>query len=410
MVLHDQDIGLGELRLSAELALSPHFRVALSLPLRIFATSIRYVDTSGTEVQLTGENIHHRDENLVGLGDPWLSGVWATGRTRWSVAVRAGVSLPVGGVEPDPFALGDMGLAHEHFQFGTGTFDPLLGVDVARRFTGFQLGAFALTKQALYANREGYHAGDRYMAGVHGESALGTRAWSFRLGGELQGETAERWHGVVREDEGNLGRVDVMIAAGARWRQEDWSLEATLRVPVYEHVIGGQIDVPAIVELGATWSFDAWGGGDAHAHEHGEHEHEHHHDEDKSPVVAVEDPDLDVLEYVKDGSAPELVPVAGKITVFDFWAPWCQPCKALASGLRELSMRFPDRLAVRMVNVVDWDSAAAARWLTPGGLGLPHVKIYDATGRLVDERSGSPESILHDVEALLRPSSVVPTE
>ena len=83
-------------------------------------------------------------------------------------------------------------------------------------------------------------------------------------------------------------------------------------------------------------------------------------------VVAVEDPDLDVLEFIKDGSAPDLVPVPGKITVFDFWAPWCKPCKQLSGDLRELSMRHPDKIAVRMVNVVDWDSPAAARWLTPG--------------------------------------------
>jgi len=407
MVQHDQDIRLGELRLGAELALSAAWSVALSLPLRRFDTSIRYLDGAGSEVELSGPNIHHRNETLTGVGDPWLLGVWSTtwSEKTWAAAARAGASLPLGETVEDPFALGDLGLAHEHFQFGTGTVDPLLGGDVERRFAAGRLGVWVLSKQTLYENAHGYRAGARYMGGIYGESPLGTEAWSFRASAEVAGETAETWHGARREDEGNLGRVDVLVAAGARWSVGALALDATLRVPVYEHVIGGQIHVPVLFELGASWAFDAWGGGESgeeHHHHHDGDEHDEHADDAAAtPVAAVEDADLDVLEYIRDGSAPELTPVAAKITVFDFWAPWCRPCRQLSGDLRELSMRYPGRFAVRMVNVVDWDSAAATRWLTPHGFSLPHLKVFDASGVLVYERSSSPEALIRDVEDLL---------
>lgn len=56
----------------------------------------------------------------------------------------------------------------------------------------------------------------------------------------------------------------------------------------------------------------------------------------------------------------------------------------------------PGKIAIRRIDVVDWDSEAVARWLTPGGFALPHVKVY-ADGKLLLERSGEP----HDASALI---------
>jgi hypothetical protein len=57
------------------------------------------------------------------------------------------------------------------------------------------------------------------------------------------------------------------------------------------------------------------------------------------------------------------------------------------------------------VNVVDWDSPAALKYLVPGGFSLPHLKIYDASGKLVGERSASPAELVHDVETWLDASN-----
>ena len=47
------------------------------------------------------------------------------------------MTLPLGRTVEDPFALGDMGLPHEHSQFGTGTFGFVAARGLAQSRTGF---------------------------------------------------------------------------------------------------------------------------------------------------------------------------------------------------------------------------------------------------------------------------------
>ena len=113
---------------------------------------------------------------------------------------------------------------------------------------------------------------------------------------------------------------------------------------------------------------------------------------------------LDVVDLGPFGTAVELVLVFGKLTIFDFWATWCQPCKQLEPALIELARAHPELIAIRRIDAVDWDSAAVARYLTPGGFDLPHLKIYDRDGQLVLERSsavGALDALITDVRRLV---------
>src|SRR5688572_32805371 len=97
------------------------FGASLVLPLRLISTTIEYFDTDGMAVELTEPGIHHRNENVTGLGDPMLLGWYGRALGDWRLTGRAGLSIPLGDTEEDPFALGDQGLAHQHIQMGTGT-------------------------------------------------------------------------------------------------------------------------------------------------------------------------------------------------------------------------------------------------------------------------------------------------
>lgn len=71
---------------------------------------------------------------------------------------------------------------------------------------------------------------------------------------------------------------------------------------------------------------------------------------------------------------------AGKHTVFDFYAPWCPPCRVLGPALERLAAAQPDRLAIRKVDIVDWTMPVVDQH---GIEALPHLILYDPSGRLV---------------------------
>jgi thiol-disulfide isomerase/thioredoxin len=94
-------------------------------------------------------------------------------------------------------------------------------------------------------------------------------------------------------------------------------------------------------------------------------------------------------EDVPDLSA-HLAP--GKVTVFDFFAHWCMPCKELDYLLHELLRERAD-LAVRKINVMSWESAVARRYLGRVD-ALPFAIVFGKDGRKVGEVRGLAPGVL----------------
>jgi thiol-disulfide isomerase/thioredoxin len=97
----------------------------------------------------------------------------------------------------------------------------------------------------------------------------------------------------------------------------------------------------------------------------------------------------DVVELSKAGEdVAALEPHAppGKVTLFDFYATWCTPCRKIDAHLKELLARRKD-LAVRKLNVVSWETPLAQHYLKDAP-NLPLVVVYGHDGRRLDAISG----------------------
>jgi len=74
--------------------------------------------------------------------------------------------------------------------------------------------------------------------------------------------------------------------------------------------------------------------------------------------------------------------VPGKYVLFDFFADWCGPCRAIEPQVKRLASTHAENLAVRKVDVVNWDSPVAKQFRLRS---IPHFKLYDRSGNLIAE-------------------------
>jgi hypothetical protein len=247
-IRHVQDLTMTETAFRAAYGVSGGFGLEALVFLRHVTTGIRFEDLDRRPIELPGGDIHHRDETLLGPGDPWLLAVHGRSVGPWSAALRAGVAIPLGRTEENPFALGRQGLPHQHIQFGTGTWDPLAGAAVGRKLGEVALSASVLARLPVATNAHGYRAGRRVFASLAGDRAIGGQ-WRLQAGLDYGHETAETWAGIV-EEEGNLGRSDLLGAIGLARAIGGRALVLTVRIPLRTRSSGVQVDYPAIVSLG----------------------------------------------------------------------------------------------------------------------------------------------------------------
>jgi thiol-disulfide isomerase/thioredoxin len=133
-----------------------------------------------------------------------------------------------------------------------------------------------------------------------------------------------------------------------------------------------QVDVPALVAIATSLGYGAIEGAG-----HGEY----------LPEVAFAD-GLDVVKISTGGEAVDLEShlVPGKVTVIDFYAAWCKPCREVDEHMTAV-LAAHDDVALRKVDIVDWDSEVAQQHMKSVP-NLPYLIVYGRDGKQLEAISG----------------------
>lgn len=102
---------------------------------------------------------------------------------------------------------------------------------------------------------------------------------------------------------------------------------------------------------------------------------------DKTLIMALELTDANFQSTVLDSD---------KLTVVDFWAEWCGPCRAIGPVIEELSKEYDGKINVGKVNV-DHNPNLSVNY---GITSIPAI-LFIKGGQIVDKQIGAvPKSVL----------------
>ena len=75
----------------------------------------------------------------------------------------------------------------------------------------------------------------------------------------------------------------------------------------------------------------------------------------------------------------------GNVTVVEFYADWCGPCRRLSPSLEQMASSDPE-VALRKIDIVNWNTAVARQFNVHS---IPQVNIYNRSGGLVGTLVGA---------------------
>ncbi len=185
---------------------TPDWDVEIGLPYDVKSMNARYHLPDGSPYDSPTGRLHHRTETLEGPSDFRLLLNFRKAdvvlKKDW-LRIGAGVSLPTGEIEDNPYALAALGIEHQHVQFGNGTFDPIFRLDY-----GLYPGVLGIEtsfgiQAPLYENRKEYQGSTVVDFSIGPRIQLADRA-AFGIRYVLLYQGRAYWEGETDRNSGYL--------------------------------------------------------------------------------------------------------------------------------------------------------------------------------------------------------------
>jgi hypothetical protein len=240
-----------------------HERTTIRVPL--FTVDVRLTEQLGIQAATTIPDITRTavvgsfnfKETFSGLGDTSVLG-WYRLRPihRWNVVLNFGTSLPTGKTEQPRFRPeleGGSLVPMSRLQRGTGTVDPLFGVNADGRVRELTLFGSVAARTPLYENEWGLRTGASREVngglartlGTHRVIGFGRLGWLHR-----QQDTFEGTPVLVGGGNWIYVTPGVALVVG-----KGLNLQAEVKLPVYRSLANRQLDSSAIFQFGFSRAF-----------------------------------------------------------------------------------------------------------------------------------------------------------
>jgi hypothetical protein len=262
--IHDQSLTLVRMEPRFAAGLGKGFLISVAIPVDVKIAGIKYSLMDDTPYEPSYSGLHHRNEDLFGVGDVRLHLAAYRGiiGTPIVIGARIGLALPTGKTEDNPFTAGANSEDHQHLQFGGGTVDPIVGVELIVRGKKVgergpkigMVGKFS-GRFPLYENPKGYRGPISLNAAVGPMVRMPDPADSLQFLALMTASwmSAERWDGLEGENSG-LGTVGAGL--GLSWNiTPKLSLSGMLSFRFFQRAEGAQFSQPISGTLGISGFF-----------------------------------------------------------------------------------------------------------------------------------------------------------
>ncbi len=84
----------------------------------------------------------------------------------------------------------------------------------------------------------------------------------------------------------------------------------------------------------------------------------------------------------------------GKITIVDFYAEWCGPCRQISPQLEQLAKTDPDVVLLK-IDIVNWNTPVIRQF---GIESVPNMRVFDRTGKQLGDATHDLRLVMKSVE------------